>query len=429
MELKEVQISEIKDLNLIHVFAVDNVSEKDSNKYVVAKVVYGGNKKLSLDYRDKHFQDFIKKIIERYNKEKDKRKIILLGELTEKLMNDSSFAILKQDLQKGNQTRGLMSFNTSVNEINKVDTYLKEAIKMIILLYKKYDVLNVDKIDGFGNKYIASYSISSVKKQLPIIIVKREDGIIDFRISRIDDINTPINGTVTVDSGRVDVVWQSEDEVLKGKIIYDANKNIIERKITAKGRSICYDENRQTLLEEDVETILFYSGLCNLGENNFNILKTGNNAYLLGIESTFSDEKNGIIETGLSKNLQLQEEKVLFERKGIQIDLKENEARVRFSSKNSLSKYKDSLTSVLTEELEEITFRKVEIDYKPCVLMEKKYKNSVEKLSFSYEVFELDEDVDLRKPFSFVKRYPIDKEVKTLESVKQYIREHKGVIL
>lgn len=427
MDLKEVQISEIKNLKMIHVFAIDNVSKEESNQYIVAKVAFDSNKTLILNYKDKHFQKFIKRLIERYHLEKNERTIVLLGDLTKKLMNDSSFAILEADLDKGTQTKGLQTLNTNTAEVSKVDNYLKEALKTIILMHKNYEVLSVDEINGFGNKYMATYSIGVVKKQLPLIIAKREDGIIDFKISRIEDINVPTNGTVVVDSGRIDVIWESEDESIKGIITYDANNNVVERKVTNNGHSILYDENRETLLEEDVEKILFYTELCDIKtDEKMNILKTGDNSYLLGIESATEDETKGLVETGLSENLQLQEGKILYERNGIQIDLKEKEAKIKFSNKKSLSKYNNSLNSVLEEETEEITLRKIEVDYKPCILMEKKYKTSLSKEGFSYEVLELSEDVDLRQPFTITRRYPIDKEIKTLENVKQYVREHKG---
>ena len=63
MELKEVQISEIKNLNLIYVFTTDSIFKKGSNKYVGARVVFENNtRSFALDYKDKHFQKFIKRI-------------------------------------------------------------------------------------------------------------------------------------------------------------------------------------------------------------------------------------------------------------------------------------------------------------------------------------------------------------------------------
>ena len=68
--------TEIKNLNLIYVFTTDSIFKKGSNKYVGARVVFENNtRSFALDYKDKHFQKFIKRILERYYKEKDKRKI------------------------------------------------------------------------------------------------------------------------------------------------------------------------------------------------------------------------------------------------------------------------------------------------------------------------------------------------------------------
>ena len=97
MTLTEVQISEIKNLNLIYIFTTDHILRGKTDKYVGAKVVFDGNRTLSLDYKSPYFESFLKRIIERYNKEKDSRYIVLLGKLTEKLMNDETFAISEKD--------------------------------------------------------------------------------------------------------------------------------------------------------------------------------------------------------------------------------------------------------------------------------------------------------------------------------------------
>ena len=82
MDLITAQISEIKNLNLIQIYATDSIFNNNTNKYIGARVVFNNNNVLSLNYKDKHFQVFIKKILEKYKEEKDKGNIILLGELT-----------------------------------------------------------------------------------------------------------------------------------------------------------------------------------------------------------------------------------------------------------------------------------------------------------------------------------------------------------
>lgn len=409
MELKEVQISEIKNLKLIYVFTTDSIFRNESNKYVGAKVVFDKNKTFSLDYTDKHFSVFIKRILERYHKEKDKRKIILLGDLTKKLVNDSSFAILGKKETKGTQTIGLPSYNTSDNEIKKYDSFLKEVIEMILTIYKNYEVLDIASISGFNNKYIVTYNIGPVKKQIPIIISRIDDGTIEFRLSHVDGSKVPVTGTITSDGGNVSVEWQSNDEKVKGTINYDALENTVERKVTSDGETIIYDENKDTILEEDISLINFYFELCGIPVPS-HILKTSDNSFLLSDEITLNDD----------------DKELLYSNTGAGVNISKDEVRIKYRVKNCFSKYNNQINTVLDEETEEIVFRKIETEDKKGILIEHKSSSSSSNDVYNHEVLELSEDVDMTKPFNIERRYSVDEELKTLEQAKQYIRQYKG---
>lgn len=409
MELKEVQISEIKNLKLIYVFTTDSIFKNESNKYVGAKVVFDKNKTFSLDYSDKHFSLFIKRILERYHKEKDKRKIILLGDLTKKLVNDSSFAVLGKKETKGTQTIGLPSYNTSDNEIKKYDSFLKEVIEIILTIYKNYEVLDITSISGFNNKYVITYSIGPVQKQIPIIISRIDDGTIEFRLSRVDGSKVPVTGTITSDGGNVSVEWKSNDEKVKGTINYDALENIVERKVTSDGETIIYDENKDTILEEDISLINFYFELCGIPVPS-HILKASDNSFLLSDEITLNDD----------------DKELLYSNTGAGVNISKDEVRIKYRVKNCFSKYNNQINTVLDEETEEIVFRKIETEDKKGILIERKSSSSSSNDVYNHEILELSEDVDMRKPFNIEKRYSVDEQLRTLEQAKQYIRQYKG---
>lgn len=409
MELKEVQISEIKNLNLIYVFTTDSIFKQESNKYVGAKVVYDKTKSFSIDYSDKYFQQFIKRVLERYHKEKDKRKIILLGELTKKLVADSSFAVLEKAQKEGVQTVGLPSFNNIGRDIKEQVPYLKEAMRMILMVYKNYEILTVNDINGFNKKYMVNYSIGSVDKQLPIILSIRDDGIIDFKLSRVDDVTAPISGTLTSDGGRVEITWESNDEELQGNILFDAQNGVVERKVTSNGQTIIYDENKDTLLEEDVSIIKFYFDLCGL-EVPSHILKVNDTTFLL------SDEKN----------LENEEDAILYFNSGAQISLAEDEVIIKYRIKNCLSKYNNQINTVLDRESEEITFRRLDLETGYSVLVEEKTQTDDSDHVFNHKVFDVESKVDLRRPFEYVSVHTVDEELNTMEKTKQYIKQLKG---
>jgi len=410
MELKEVQISEIKNLNLIYVFTTDSIFKNGSNKYVGAKVVFENNTKaFALDYRDKHFQKFIKRILERYHKEKDKRKIILLGDLTKHLISDSSFAVLEKVQNQGLQTVGIPSFNTSDREVKKQEPFLKEAMEMILKVYKNYEVLSVDSIDGFNKKYVVSYSIGSIKKKMPVIISKRDDGIIDFKLSRLEDKSCPISGTLVNDGGKVEINWKDETTEINGHILYDPNNNISEKKVTSSGQTIIYDEGKDTLLEEDISLIKFYFDLCEM-QIPKKIIKVGDSSYLLSEETDLNDD----------------EKEILYSNTSACIDVLKDEVRISYHVKNCFSKYKNQINTVLDQETEEVTFRKLNVDSKQYILAEIKTKTDTQEETYKHRVFEVGSDVDFRKTFEFTSSYYSDRQLNTIEDAKQLTRAKGG---
>ena len=122
MDLIEAKIAEIKNLNLIYIFTTDNILKNKTDKYVGVKVLYDKDKTFSLDYKSEHFETFMKRILVRYNKEKNKRNIILLGDLTKKLMQDSFFA-LKEEKGESSQTSGIL-VNAKKNNVKAYHKYL-----------------------------------------------------------------------------------------------------------------------------------------------------------------------------------------------------------------------------------------------------------------------------------------------------------------
>ncbi len=405
MDLIEVQISEIKNLDLIYVFSTDSIFKNETNKYVGAKIVYDKNRVLALDYKNRHFEKFIKRILDRYKREKGRRKIILLGDLTKKLVNDASFAVLDEERVKGKQESGLPSFNTNDREIKNCENYLKETMQMIIMLFKKYEVLKIDQITGFNHKYVVDYSIGSVKKQLPIILFQGDDGSISFKVKVIDDV--PIDGKIECDGGKVNISWADANDDLKGSIIYDAQDKAVERKITSNGVSVFYDETVETLLEEDIDLLKFYFDFCEI-EMPSNILKTSDKSFLLSDEKTISEG----------------EEEILYTNTGSQVDISNDKVVIRHRLKNGFTKYNNQINVTLDQESEEITLKVLEIETKKCILMERK-KSDGHNTNFTYHIYEVDEELDLTKPFNVQNKIDINREVPTLEVVKEYIKSKR----
>ena len=410
MELIQAKIAEVKNLDLIYAYSIDSIFGNDNNKYVGLRIVFDKNKTLSLDYRNKYFSDFVKKVIDRYKKEKDKRKIVLLGDLAQRLVNDSSFDIEYNTKLDGVQKEEIPYFKCDANNVKQNLNFLKEAMKIIILAYKKYETLQIDSIEGYGHRYFVDYSIGNIHKKMPIVIYEDEEGKIFFKVARIGNLDVDIKGKVESDGGRVDVSWQNAYEDIQGSIHYDALERSVGRQMNSLLVPIYYDDNEDTLLEEDAEIIKFYFDMCMCGQKvPSHILKTSDNSFLLAEEEVSKED----------------DDQVLFTNIGAKMITNPDEVRIKYRLKNGFSKYNNQINVTLDEDTLEVTLKKMTIDDDNYLLMEKVRTNNSGK-DYSYYVYEVDGEVDLTKPFNYQRSYKVDEKATTLEKVKQYVYKHKG---
>ena len=406
MDLTEDQIFEIKNLNLIYVFTTDNIIKNNSEKYIGIKVVYDDDKVFSLDYKSEYFESFIKRILSRYSKEKDKRNIILLGDLTKKIIGESSFAII-ENKKEFSQPTGIL-VNPKKNQIKGYYKYLEKVLKTILKTIKNYKVVNIDSIDGFNNKYVVNYSIGNIKKELYMLVFVNDDDTVDFRISSIDGTLVNISGSIKDNLSEVEINWYDDVNVLKGIIKYNSNENIIEEKLYKEDTPLISKESVDTLLEEDESIISFYIVLCNLNVPK-NIMKIDDNCYLLLESKILGEEKDGIIYNNLSCNISIFNDEVI----------------IKHREMNGLNKYNGKIKVTLDESIQEFVIKKIQINNNYFVLIEKRNKQNG-KTIYSYSIVELQSNIELFNPFDITNKQTINEQLKTYESAKQYIKNMKG---
>ena len=405
MDLTEAQIFEIKNLNLIYVFTTDNIIKNSSQKYIGIKIVYDDDKVFSLDYRSKYFEEFIKRILSRYSKEKDKRNIILLGDLTKKIIGESSFAIV-EDKKEFSQPTGIL-VNPKKNQIKGYYKYFEKVLKTILKTIKNYKAVNIDLIDGFNNKYVVNYSIGNIKKQLYMLVFVNDNDTVDFRISSIDGSIVNISGSIRDNLSEVEINWYDAVNVFKGIINYNSNENIIEEKLYKEDTPLISKESVDTLLEEDESIISFYIGLCNLNTPK-NIMKIDDNCYLLSESKILGEEKDGIIYNNLSCNISIFNDEVI----------------IKHREMNGLNKYNGQIKVTLDENIQEFVLKKILINNDYFILIERRNKQNG-KTVYSYSVIGLEKNIELSNPFDITTKKTINEELRTYESAKQYIKNMK----
>lgn len=406
MNLKEAQISEIKNLNLIYVFTTDHILKNKSDKYIAAKVLYDEDKVFCLDYKSEYFGQLIKRLLSRYNKEKGKRRIILLGDLTKKLFSESSFAII-EDKKEFIQPTGIL-VNPKKNQIKGYQKYLAKVLKTILKTIKGYKVVNIDSIDGFNNKYVANYSVGNIKRSLYMLVFVQDDDTIDFRISSIDGTLVNISGSIKDNSSLVEINWYDDINVLRGNILYKSNENVIEEKLYKETTPIISKESVDTLLDEDNNIILFYMELCNLDVPK-NVMKIDDNCYLLSESRVLGEDKDGVFYNNISCNISIFDEEVI----------------IKYREKNGLNKYNDQIKVTLEENVQEFILKKIIVNNDYYVLVEKRSKQNG-KSAYSYSVISLDGNISLSTCFDTQNKQTVNEKLRTFDTAKQYIKNIKG---
>ncbi len=402
MDLLDVRISELKNINLIYLYSTDSIFTKEENKYLALKVVYNNNNDyIYLDFKDPHFSSLVKRVLSRYNQEKDNRNIVLLGDLTKKLFTDKSIIQNIEEKHEFN-SEGIALFDSKKDRLVFFEPYLNQFLTDILKTLKHYEAVKIDKIDGYNNKYVVCYSLGSVKKSFPIIISFNANETIDFRIGSVDGLNLGVTGTLKNNLNYVEATWQSNNQNIRGYCHYDVVNNEIERKIEDDDKTLFYAEVGETMISEDQELIAFYLKLFGIDWNQ-EFIKTGDYNYISGMESNLLEEESN----------------VLVEDHGIQLYIKDDRVVLKYKVKNGIAKYNNTLNVELEYTEYEIILTKLLIVNEPHILIEKVSRNDFGK-KYDYEVYKT-EDIDFTKPFTTESAIKIDEQPHSLYDIKKKV--------
>ena len=403
MDVREAKIREIKNLNLIYFYSVDSIFKGNTNKYIGAKVVYNDKELIHIDYKDKNFGIFVKRILERYNKEKDRKKIILLGEFTRKLINESSFSILETSKRDDSIREEIPFFEVENKNLKRYESYLKEVLKMIISLNIKFDDFEITKIRGYNNHYVVTYKIRNIEYNFPIILYNNEDEL-NFRINRISDVNTDIKGTIKMSSGKVDVSYYDGD--IKANLFYNALEDNVTKEVKNNLDVIYYDETRDVVLTEDMNKLKFYFDLLEFDMPS-NIIKVNDDTFLLSEEVSNMDEED-----------------ILYKTTTYLISMKKDNTIITKNVVNGFSKYDNRVNVVLDYETEEYMLKNVSVNNKNSILQEKRLTDK-SGTTYSYDIYEVEDNYTLDDKFKIEKKYKV-KKMDTLSDIKSGILHERG---
>ena len=389
--VKDYSINEIKNINLIYVFSKESIFKDIGNKFVGLTVVYAnGKKSLKIDYKDPNFAKALNRVIDRYNKEKTRRRIVLLGDFTKKFIENNQFEIVNINEDKKEQ---IPYFSWENKVVCKYQKYIYELIDLIAKQLYKCETFKIDSLKGFNNIYNLNYNIAYHNKSARIIICPLEDAI-DFRMSSIDGSNDIIYGSITAKVGGIFSSFKVGD--FNGYIDYNLTDKEISKHIDILGKSIYHENTSDTILEEDKNIIDFY--LSFLGDKaDDNVVKVNDETFIVYEKSDFEfeelDDKNNIYKS--SETL---------------INIYDDVVRIIKTQKEGITKLEGFVESELSSDVEKVNIRKIE----GSIILVEKNKNG----DYSYQIMN-NNNIDFKSPFDNSKIEDIN--VTSIDDVKKYI--------
>ena len=387
--LNVTKINEIRNLNLIYVFSTNSIFDNDNKKYVGIKLVYNNASILEVDYKDPLFGLLIKRVLERYNKEKDKRNIILLGDFTKELIENASFYVLEGSEEKNNQ----IDYYSYENKLlNKYKPYLFETIKLISNEILKNPTFEINSMEGYNRKFRLDYSISGISRSTSVLIYNKDD-CLHFRIGNIGSSDNYISGTIKQTNNKI--ISEFNYGNYKGKLEYDPLNSESLKEIYSDDYLYYINDSSETILDEDYKKIKYFLEKMGI-QDTVNLLKVNDNTYLCFY----------------SQNLKKDGE-LLYRDNLILLNFSEDRVDIVKTMKEGFSKY-EGLISVLLDEKEDVTTLRKLYDLNNEFLIKETSKDN----DYQYEVTCLSEDRDLSSNYSLDGFDHID--VNTIDSIKQY---------
>lgn len=410
-----IKISQLKNLRAIYFYNVNSIFCNNNNNFLGIKVSYGKNESLSFDYRSEYFQQLVLKVYEVYAREKDKNKILLLGDLTEELMSRDTFEFQTEAKELFFQEQGLPSLNNMTQKIKANEEYIKLLLQNILSIYFKHPLLTVNELVGFNNRFNALYSVEVLNQSLSFWCDIEDDNTIKIYINNINGNIQNIEATIKYYYNKVIMHYENKDMTLKGNIIFDSENKTATKEIISLGEVVEYENEKLEIEDEDKKTIDFYTNLLNLPKIKEGV-KTSDNCFILSETSSAKTNSNNM----------------MLETKGIHIMLKEQQVNLNVAKTVGFTIDETELLFGMNQEKENITMKLVELDdqnyiivqrYFPSLSNSNGYYRSNYANKYNYQIIKVKKGTRLDMPFEVLEIFEIEQKTNSFGKIKEIIKE------
>ena len=244
MDEDEINIrTRIKNLTAI---STNIVSE--TNKVILSCTTQEGLT-LSFDSKSKHFPLFLDTLSRVYEKEKDKRYIIIFDEYTEDLLREKKKKIYKEDFDEHPPIE-----NAKIDyQRYDLESIMPVVSELMAIMYaiEGNTIEEFDNLTGIREYFTLRTKVSGKPRIIPIKFMKKDDFSYEVILGNVYG-QRSINASINFSTDSIGISWNISGSPIKGTINYSIGSSIKELvDVIYKNKYIYYNENEYMPLQED----------------------------------------------------------------------------------------------------------------------------------------------------------------------------------
>ena len=379
-----IKIRNIKNIDQIIITNISNPSHESRNASLLGIIVNANSMFYHYIQTDHYFDEYLKHIIEQYQKEKEIRPIQVSEELIPILEGKET---LEEEIEISyylNQPSfEYQKIKYPKFKINQIKKLLFRELNNISLLTKKGEVLQ--EIVGYRDRFGLIYERNGNKGYYPIHIEEVDDFLWKIKIENYFDSANGLELNITFKGYKTQIKWKKDDYTLSAiHEIEFQEDSAYETAILYQNRECIYlnKEKLEEATKEEKQRIKNILSLFHV-EGNFHITKLPWNDYHLTEETKetlpTTQEKKKI------RNLDL-----IMDKKNIYLAYNQKTKIKSYETGYELvTDARKSFHHAIKYNLAE-DYGIIESKFYPLLLARSKYKNQLEN-RYTYELFKCDE--------------------------------------
>ena len=410
---KKIEIAGIKNLELIQFFDMTELEARSRVLLMGLRIIYN-NKELIYNYKDIYFEDFVSKVIKTYHAEKDKRKILVMNDTTEKILGKHILASPErvEALARYDNLTDVSMIKPREAKLILLKDYIIETLLAIIRVFSINTELKPLAINGIKDKFVFVYENNGVEKYIPLFLLSVDYTKFKLFANAIEGRMIKFAADIRLGSNSVRIKCANKDESILSEIEYNIEKNISRRSNFINNTEVWHNEDTLPTTGEHRKLLRFYTDLISMPAQS-NLMRTaGKNFLCYDARLTPIDEDTRLVESD-----------------HIHSRIGRNIVNFRHNSRYSSMKYNDTFLVIHDEIKSNVSFfSQTGYELFDYIVIQRKFIDSTDacgkfKDKYAgknyYEILKVKKGAKITEEFDILDRFTINKEIKTEDDIRK----------